>query len=854
MCPPQLENSFHFTPFCRLARLFECPEYSSKAKEIVKGISVELECLKSMWDFADEALLFFEESKSLLWSEVDPRILEEEAKIKAKAIKKLDASIKDCNAFQGLENEVTSYLAACPLIAQLHGKTMRPRHWKDLQSVVGKEFTLPSQKHDLLLNELVALNLPEFASQVEEIAERAVQEEKMEALLTRISATWESTVNFVENEEDNTLKMDDDDFETLESDQLAIQSMMGSRHVGFFQDNYVDSEGTNRKGVKFWQNALANVSEVVTLLVDIQRHWSYLEPLFMKSPEVKAALPEDAKKFDKVNTAVLATLKAAKATRNILSACDKPGLLRELTKMSETLEVCKKSLSDYLDTKRTTCPRFYFLSEVDLLDVLSNGAQPEKILKHIPKIIPAVKSLELERNMATGWVSNIGKETGAFETPLVLKGKVETYLQDLLKAIQSKLRDNLDECYRRSAASSRLDWLLAKQEGRSLDFAQIQLLVSHIHHTREVESSLDAQSKGNKSAVRDLLVKQTHQIEDLVGLALKTLTPSDRQRVMCQITLDVHLRDVVQKLISDDVKDKDALQWAAQLKMRLASWPKAEIWNARFIYDFEYLGNGPRLVVTPLTERIYLTAAQALYLKMGCAPTGPAGTGKTESTKDLAGALGKCCFVFNCAPEMDYRSLGNIFKGIATSGAWGCFDEFNRLALGVLSVCSVQFKSICNGIRESVKSVTIDGSSVTLDETCAVFITMNPCSLGRSKLPEGMKALFRPVAVVTPDHSRICENVLMAEGFLKAKSLATKFSALYDLFSEMLSKQKHYDWGLRAIKAVLCVAGTLRREGTEADEELLIFRALRDFNLPKLVDSDLAMFHSLLKDVFPNSE
>jgi len=323
------------------------------------------------------------------------------------------------------------------------------------------------------------------------------------------------------------------------------------------------------------------------------------------------------------------------------------------------------------------------------------------------------------------------------------------------------------------------------------------------------------------------------------------------------ITMDTHSRDIMDKLIVEDVRKSDAFQWQSQLKFYWENNSDGEkdaicrIADAKIWYMYEYLGNGARLVITPLTDRIYVTATQALHLSMGCAPAGPAGTGKTESTKDLANALAVACYVFNCSSEMNYESMGNIFKGLASSGCWGCFDEFNRLLPEVLSVCSVQFKAVTDGIRNKTKRIVIEGDNISLNPSCGAFITMNPGYLGRAELPEGLKALFRPITVVVPDLELICENMLMAEGFIEAKILAHKFVTLYMLSRDLLSKAMHYDWGLRAIKSVLVVAGGFKRAEPEIAEAALLMRALRDFNIPKIIAADNDIFFGLLADLFP---
>jgi len=189
------------------------------------------------------------------------------------------------------------------------------------------------------------------------------------------------------------------------------------------------------------------------------------------------------------------------------------------------------------------------------------------------------------------------------------------------------------------------------------------------------------------------------------------------------------------------------------------------------------------------------------------------------------------------------------------SGAWGCFDEFNRILLDVLSVITSQIQGIMDCIKRGDKEqCNINDKLIQVCKETGLFITMNPGYAGRSELPDNLASLFRPVAMMVPDFNAIVKITLMSEGFKQNETLSKKVVTIYELMAKQLSKADHYDYGMRAVKSVLNASGRIKRDCPDLDETSVMIKSIRDMNLPKFLAEDVILFDAMFTDLFPECE
>merc|ERR1712071_343681 len=293
-----------------------------------------------------------------------------------------------------------------------------------------------------------------------------------------------------------------------------LQSMSASRYVGPFL-----------KTVQEWEKSLSLIGEVCDIWMLVQRKWMYLEAIFIGG-DIRSQLPEEAKKFDRIDSSFRKIMTDTVNNPNIKICCHVEGRLETLQSLSDGLEKCQKSLNDYLDSKRNAFPRFFFISDDELLSILGSS-DPTCVQEHIIKMYDNIKALKFQDGVNEGDVLasamiSAEKEVMEFKNQVLCTDRrVEEWMTDVLEEMRFTNRKITKEAvYKYCEDKARVAGMLEYQ-------GMVVLVTNQIWWTWEVEDTFRKVLEGDKNAMKHYAKQMHRQIGSLISQIQKpTMSPN----------------------------------------------------------------------------------------------------------------------------------------------------------------------------------------------------------------------------------------------------------------------------------------------------------------------------------------
>ena len=809
----------------------------------------------------------------ITFAEADPSVIRSELVSLSERVDNIALSSGARKAARRLQTSITKSLKGLSLFGALKQVRLSPPRERDLlKRLLADNTTAVERVKDLPLGVFWETNLQDHEAHIRQVLDNAAGEATISDFIMSIERAWTRRKCKL-RWGDGTPVVEEipDLLDELDEHLQALDTMASSHHAEIFETERLS-----------WERRLGKCREELELLADVQRRWAHIDSLFGSRPGsgihgLRNDLEEEFAAFTSIHARFSAVGDRLRCSQGILEFTDDTLGLED---MKRELQGIVRGLSRFLEQQRASFPRFFFLPDDDLLQVLSIApSNLEVLMPHIAKLFPGVKGLDYTNNATHTEISSISSKEGevlSLLSPVRVKegAAVAAWLCDLEKAVTGSLKGaaanalaELCDAYSPSAQS--YDGTLVKT---ILQYpAQIVLLVVRHCFTIAVESSLDP-AKGR--SLTQLLLRIEKLLDGTRLFVFDELCLSgDVRRVNLMkgqlIKELVYQRDLTRRLLDANVKNVLSPLWDHSIRVYLTKGVSVQDFAANlrcglseFVYGWEYLGVGETLVHTDLTSRCYLTLCESLRRGYGGSPFGPAGTGKTETVKALGKTLGRFVAVFNCDEAFDAVSVGRILAGVCRLGCWVCFDEFNRLSAGILSSTSGQLASVQACIRKNEDQIpNFYGGDLPIDvsQGVGVFVTMNPTYSGRRDLPANLQTLFRPCAMSRPDSEAIAEVLLLTFGFKFASSLAKKTVAFFDSLKTTVSNQPQYDFGLRSLKTTIIASSILftcepenehQEERTQGMEEEALIRGIEEVVKPKLSPEDAQEYDAAVQSIF----
>lgn len=513
--------------------------------------AINLRCL--MWRSLNEWTEMNEIWYKTAFTQVDAKFIASEAEKYTKKVMRLEKSL-EANPIQArLKEAVMTFKEAMPIVIALRNENLQESHWNSIQKLIDKDFEINAP--DFTLKSLIDLDVNKHQEDITAISTQATQEHNLSLQIARIDDIWKKQAFEVGKDEKTDcfiLKDMDEVYQNLDETLADINMILGSRFVKPLRDV-----------AERWKRDILYLGDMVDEWLKCQRDWRYLKTIF-QAADIKKSLPDETKKFEGVDKFFTQLMVKTQKKALVLPHARNPNVnvLEQLQANNETLYDIQKKLEDYMEQKRSDFPRFYFLSNDELIDILAHSADLDVIQLHLKTCFDNVVRLDIGEDGCLVAMNSAEKEKVHFKKKTIkARGtQVEVWLNHL----QAGMRDSL-----RQYMKAGFDDYQSKDKERKQfvrdHCGQVVAAIAQVMWCTGCENAISSYSSDPLS-LQDWWDVNVSQLAQLTALVRGDLTDLERKVIVALVTTDVHARDIVKELADDKVQSLSDFKWQKQLR------------------------------------------------------------------------------------------------------------------------------------------------------------------------------------------------------------------------------------------------------------------------------------------------
>jgi dynein heavy chain len=347
----------------------------------------EIKLKELLWDSIEEWDVCFDDWKNSKFDKLEPETLNQTVNKYSKNVYQIEKGLPPNNLLPKLKQRVEDMRTKMTTITDLRNPSLRKRHWDEIYSTIG--YT-PEPETPLSLGKLIEIDAFQHAEKILEVSGQASSEASLEIILKKVEDSWKSldfvVLAYKDSKDVFILGGTDEIQQNLDDSNINISTISSSRHVGPIKPRVDD-----------WTKQLELFNRTLEAWLVCQRGWLYLESIF-SAPDIVRQLPSEAKMFSNVDKSWKDIMRKVNKIPLAIRAGTQPGLLESFQNNNSLLDQIMKCLEAYLESKRVVFPRFYFLSNDELLEILAQTRNPHAVQPHLRKCFDAINKLEFAQS------------------------------------------------------------------------------------------------------------------------------------------------------------------------------------------------------------------------------------------------------------------------------------------------------------------------------------------------------------------------------------------------------------------------------------------------------------------------